>query len=70
MNVEYIPGYGLNTTIKPLNLHMCNDNDIFFEPVAHQKDALPILKSLAYCIENIKDLEIWGTSDSTNFQAL
>ena len=70
MKNEFVPGYGVNSTVTPLGLHMCNDNDTFFEPIDHQKDALPIFKSLAHCIDNIEDLEIWGNSDSTVFQAL
>ena len=62
--MEYDTVLGQTVNPQPLDLHICNETDVFFEPVKHQTSFIPALKAFAYCIDDIDDIELWGNFDS------
>ena len=70
LNYEYDEYKGVVITAKKLGLHMCNDTDEFFKPDKHQASFVEYQKLYSYCIDNIKDLELWGNQDSATYNTL
>ena len=60
----------LQFEIKELGLHICNDDDAFYEPVFHQKEFIPVFLSRALCFDSIDDIELWGNYDTSISQTI
>ena len=70
LNYDYDEDKGAVITTKELGLHICNDTDEFFKPDEHQASFIDVQKQYSYCIDNIKDLELWGNADSAPHNTL
>ena len=51
-------------------MHPCNETDTFFKPEANIADSVQFFFSVAQCIDNIQDIDLWGNFGSSTAQVI
>ena len=60
----------LRSETHELEMHPCNEGDVFFPPDTRIEDSSKYTFEVSYCLNGLEDIELWGNHESTNLSQL